>query len=154
MWGPVFNTPDHTLTKWDGDVKFVKTATETPNNLLLLTSRAYDAQNNLLWGHEDTWDAAFYENNNQTKELYFAPESTSEADKKVDYQNESTCHYFYDQEGFDDGDFNRKRHYTLEDDQLKVDWAHKNTYDCEYNKDKLPKRKKYFNAMVPLIGNL
>ncbi|GAK73847.1 MAG: hypothetical protein QS2022_5730 [Candidatus Phytoplasma asteris] len=48
----------------------------------------------------------------------------------------------------DDGDFNRKRHYTLEDDQLKVDWAHKNTYDWEYNKDKLPKRKKYFNADV------
>ncbi|GAK74112.1 hypothetical protein ['Chrysanthemum coronarium' phytoplasma] len=59
MWGPVFNTPDHTLTKWDGDFKVVKTATETPNNLLLLTSRAYDAQNNLLWGHEDTWDRTY-----------------------------------------------------------------------------------------------
>ncbi|MGL9687259.1 MAG: hypothetical protein ACQBVK_00400 [Candidatus Phytoplasma sp. TWB_XP] len=335
MWDPVFNNPYHTLTKWDGDVKVVKTATETPNNLLLLTSRAYDAQNNLLWGHEDTWDrtynknfnvlgkkkyesdsteedpkvkwedvswtaeydekglyrtkqlfysaenkvkwdsnltwfeeyyeengktfhnktffysdseegnlkkkcvikydnrgnilhfrfykkqgenevdwenrntldfeyekatdgklfkkfvkkytkdgkkvsellefdekdkqlsrtkrfyndageiewvnkdtsdAVFDENNNQTKELYFAPESTSEADKKVDYQNESTCHYFYDQEGLNDGFFNRKRHYTLEDDQLKVDWAHKNTYDWEYNEDNSPKRKKFFNA--------
>ncbi|TKA87792.1 MAG: putative secreted protein [Candidatus Phytoplasma asteris] len=64
MWGPVFNTPDHTLTKWDGDFKVVKTATETPNNLLLLTSRAYDAQNNLLWGHEDTWDRTYNKNFN------------------------------------------------------------------------------------------